>query len=84
MYKTLGDRTFTDGAFSKESQEFFAQRVEGMQSTPVDGNFKGGAETAMVAGGSIVLDRSGDVRYSHQEGVGAIDYEAISSALKEA
>lgn len=83
VYKALGDRKFTDGAFSKESNEFLAQRIEGMQTRKIDGNFRGDPETAMVAGGSLVLDKSGNVKFSHQEGVGAIDYNAIRAALAE-
>eukprot|EP00931_Biecheleriopsis_adriatica_P095962 TRINITY_DN69617_c0_g1_i1.p1 TRINITY_DN69617_c0_g1~~TRINITY_DN69617_c0_g1_i1.p1 ORF type:complete len:136 (-),score=29.60 TRINITY_DN69617_c0_g1_i1:65-472(-) len=83
FYKGLGSRSFTDGAFSQESQEFFKQRIEGVQAKKVDGNFKGGAENSLLAGGSYVVDRSGSVRFAHQEGVGAIDYEAVRQALVE-
>lgn len=83
MYKALGDRQFTDGAFSKESSEFFEQRTEGIKRKGVDGNMRGSPENSLLAGGSMVVSREGKVLFSHQEGVGAIDYDAVRTALQE-
>merc|ERR1711920_50935 len=84
VFKALGDRQYTDTVYSEESGEWMLQRMVGTKDgRPVPGNFVGGPDTALKFGGVMLMDSSGKLQYSHQEGIGRIDYKTIKSVLAE-
>eukprot|EP00930_Biecheleria_cincta_P087314 TRINITY_DN76559_c0_g1_i1.p1 TRINITY_DN76559_c0_g1~~TRINITY_DN76559_c0_g1_i1.p1 ORF type:complete len:321 (-),score=48.44 TRINITY_DN76559_c0_g1_i1:16-885(-) len=83
VFKALGDRQFVETVTSREASVWMMQRMFGMKSHPVSGNFHGGPDTALKFGGCMVIDRKGETKFVHQEGLGAINYDALASALRE-
>eukprot|EP00929_Paragymnodinium_shiwhaense_P089365 TRINITY_DN49511_c0_g1_i1.p1 TRINITY_DN49511_c0_g1~~TRINITY_DN49511_c0_g1_i1.p1 ORF type:complete len:293 (-),score=59.17 TRINITY_DN49511_c0_g1_i1:369-1247(-) len=83
--KALGDRQYTDSVLSRDCALWNLHCMWQMQTSgrQIGGNFVGGPDTKLKFGGLMVIDRAGQLRYSHREAIGSINFLAMKAALAE-
>jgi len=81
FYKALGKRSFW-ALLSGQGLAYIRQRIQGIGSKGVKGNFNGVGTDPLLLGGSFLITPSGRVVWTHVEGQGPIPFEELQERLK--
>jgi|Transcript_64771 hypothetical protein len=81
FYKALGKRSFW-ALLNGRGLSFIRQRLAGIGSKNVRGNFNGIGADGLLLGGSFLITPSGRVVWAHKEGDGPIPLELLQEKLQ--